>query len=214
MELFEIYSSYHYSIFIEGDKYHKSPKTDAAFDRLKNSYETIKKVNNPCIDTPELISDEFVGLYVPDIIKEIENSKLKNFILELCEIVKYLHSLEIYALDLKPDHIRNNNNKIFLIDWYEKSHGAQWGDPYRLFTNGEPSKSEDIYAIGNLIYFYLTGKHPFSSNNPLQSLYMMRKSKPQLTYTIFDDIIGRCLSKNPRDRYSDINELMKEIKEA
>ena len=97
---------------------------------------------------------------------------------------------------------------------YEKSYGAQWGDPHRLFVNGEPSKSEDIYAIGNLIYFYLTGKHPFSSNNPLQSLYMMRKSKPQLTYTIFDDIIGRCLSKNPRDRYSDINELIKEIKEA
>jgi serine/threonine protein kinase len=83
-----------------------------------------------------------------------------------------------------------------------------------LFTNGEPSKSEDIYAIGNLIYFYLTGKHPFSSNNPLQSLYMMRKSKPQLTYTIFDDIIGRCLSKIPRDRHADIDELIKGIKEA
>ena len=96
----------------------------------------------------------------------------------MCEIVKYLHALDIYALDLKPDHIRNNNNKIFLIDWYEKSYGAQWGDPHRLFVNGEPSKSEDIYAIGNLIYFYITGKHPFSSNNPLQSLYMMRKSKP------------------------------------
>ena len=170
-------------------------------------------------------------LYYSDVFSHIINNKLhvmgwvssnahfsldeiKNFILELCEIVKYLHSLEIYALDLKPDHIRNNNNKIFLIDWYEKSYGAQWGDPYRLFTNGEPSKSEDIYAIGNLIYFYLTGKHPFSSNNPLQSLYMMRKSKPQLTYTIFDDIIGRCLSKNPRDRYSDIGELIKGIKEA
>jgi serine/threonine protein kinase len=122
--------------------------------------------------------------------------------------------LDIYALDLKPDHIRNNNNKIFLIDWYEKSYGVQWGDPHRLFVNGEPSKSEDIYAIGNLIYFYITGKHPFSSNNPLQSLYMMRKSKPQLTHTTFDNIIGRCLSKNPRDRYSDIDKLIKEIKEA
>jgi hypothetical protein len=43
---------------------------------------------------------------------------------------------------------------------------------------------------------------------------MIRKSKPQLTYTIFDDIIGRCLSKIPRDRHADIDELIKEIKEA
>ena len=82
MELFEIYSSYHYSIFIEGNKYHKSPKTEVAFDRLKNSYKTIKKVNNPYIDTPELISNEYAGLYIPDIFKEIENSKLKNFNIE------------------------------------------------------------------------------------------------------------------------------------
>lgn len=214
IEISEIYSSYHYSVFIEGDKYHKSPKTEAALVRLKNSLPAIDKVNHSCIDKPMLIDDEFVGLHIPDTFLEIKNSNLKKFILELCDIVKYLHDLEIYALDLKPDHIRNNNNKIFLIDWYEQSFGAQWGDPYRLFTNGAPSKSEDIYAIGNLIYFYLTGKHPFHSNNPLQSLYMMRKSKPQLTYTEFDDIIERCLSKNPRDRYKDINELIKQIKEA
>ena len=214
MEISEIYSSYHYSIFIEDGKYHKSPKTQAAYERLKNSFVTIQKVKHPCIDTPDLINQEFVGLYCQEIFNDIKNSELKNFILNLCEIVKYLHDLDIYALDLKPDHIRNNENKIFLIDWYEKSFGAQWGDPYRLFNNGEPTKSEDIYAIGNLIYFYITGKHPFYSNNPLQSLYMMRKSKPQLTYSPYDNIIQKCLSKNPRDRYLDINELIKEIKEA
>ena len=214
MEISEIYSSYHYSIFIEEGKYHKSPKTEAAYERLKNSYDTIEKVKHHCIDTPDLINQEFVGLYCQEIFNDIKNSELKNFILNLCEIVKYLHDLDIYALDLKPDHIRNNENKIFLIDWYEKSFGAQWGDPHRLFNNGAPTKSEDIYAIGNLIYFYITGKHPFYSNNPLQSLYMMRKSKPQLTYSPYDNIIQKCLSKNPRDRYLDINELIKEIKEA
>lgn len=214
MEMSEIYSSYHYSIFIENQTYHKSPKTDVAYGRLKNAYDTILKVTHPLIDTPKLIDQEFVGFYCSDFFRDVKNSELKNLILELCEIVRYLHDLDIYALDLKPDHIRNNNNKIFLIDWYEKSFGAQWGDPHRLFTNGEPSKSEDIYAIGNLIYFYITGKHPFKSNNPLQSLYMMRKSTPKPTYTEFDEIIARCLSKNPRDRYADINELIKKIKEA
>lgn len=214
MEISEIYSSYHYSIFVEDGKYHKSPKTEPAYERLKKSFVTIEKVRHPCIDTPDFIHQEFVGLYCQETFNEIKNYELKNFILDLCEIVKYLHELDIYALDLKPDHIRNNENKIFLIDWYEKSFGAQWGDPHRLFNNGEPSKIEDIYAIGNLIYFYITGKHPFNSNNPLQSLYMMRKSKPQLTYTIYDNIIQKCLNKNPRDRYSDINELIKGIKEA
>ncbi len=211
MQINEIYSSYHYSIFVENDIYYKSPKTEYALERLKASVPIIEKVNNPNLDTPKLVDDEFVGLYIPKSFKEIRNEDFKNFILELCSIIKYLHSLDIYALDLKPDHIRNNKNKIYLIDWYEKSLGAQWGDPYRLFNNGEPSKTEDVYCIGNLIYFYLIGEHPFHSTNPMQSLYNIRKKTPPLTYTEYDEVIQKCLNKSPMKRYQDIDEVIKII---
>ncbi len=78
MQINEIYSSYHYSIFVEDDIYYKSPKTECALERLKASVPTIEKVNNPSLDTPKLVDDEFVGLYIPESFKEIRNEDFKN----------------------------------------------------------------------------------------------------------------------------------------
>lgn len=73
----------------------------------------------------------------------------------------------------------------------------------------------DVYAMGAVLYYLLTGTPPFVSDSPVQLLYshLMEEPVPPSMKSNFsfsaelDAIVLRCLSKNPAERYTDANEL-------
>ena len=69
--------------------------------------------------------------------------------------------------------------------------------------------SADIYALGVILYEMLTGRPPFVSNGPVQTLSLVLNALPLSPRTLnagvprdLDTICLKCLEKRPSDRYA------------
>lgn len=72
----------------------------------------------------------------------------------------------------------------------------------------------DIYAVGALAYYLLSGQPPFTGENPFKILVAKACQQPtpleELVATVPTDlahVVARCLQKAPADRYQDAKEL-------
>ena len=111
--------------------------------------------------------------------------------------------------------------------------GEVFGSP--LYMSPEQCKGikvdhrSDIYSLGCVMYEVVTGNHPIRGNTMLETLTNhVEKVHPPLldvdpTLTElsrcgwvspedFQYIVLKCLQKNPNDRYSDLNEILDDIK--
>jgi eukaryotic-like serine/threonine-protein kinase len=78
-----------------------------------------------------------------------------------------------------------------------------------------PTPAVDIYALGAIGYFLLTGKHVFGGRS--REILMMHKDKPPPPFSeaapareipaALEAIIMKCLAKDPSDRYASTTEL-------
>ena len=79
----------------------------------------------------------------------------------------------------------------------------------------------DFYSLGIIFYELLTGKVPFSSDNPLELFYshIARIPKTPTQHrtdipVVISEIITKLLSKNPEDRYNSGYGLMSDLEEC
>jgi serine/threonine-protein kinase len=103
--------------------------------------------------------------------------------------------------------------------------GTITGSP--LFMSPEQASGDDtvdarsdIYALGAVMYYMLTGQPPFVSENPLkvmiahasQEVVPPRQHNPELPQE-FEEIILRCLEKDPEHRFQDVSALRNALRE-
>lgn len=79
----------------------------------------------------------------------------------------------------------------------------------------------DVYSLGVLFYYMLSGEKPFTAEEDIRVLYQHVHSSPELLYNRLPDdtpipeeqvdLIHRCLSKTPEHRPSDANALLEEF---
>jgi serine/threonine-protein kinase len=94
--------------------------------------------------------------------------------------------------------------------------GTVTGSP--LFMSPEQASGEDridarsdIYSLGAVMYYMLTGQPPFPFENPVKVMIAHashdvvppRQINPDLSPE-FEDVLLRCLEKEPDDRYQDV----------
>ncbi len=88
-----------------------------------------------------------------------------------------------------------------------------------LQTDSAPNVRTDIYALGVLIYQMLTGRLPFPGDTSTSiaakqaagdwvPVRQLNSSVP----TALEELVKRCLSRTPSDRYRDVNELQQDLK--
>jgi serine/threonine-protein kinase len=103
--------------------------------------------------------------------------------------------------------------------------GTVTGSP--LFMSPEQASGDDsvdarsdIYSLGAVLYFMLTGQPPFMSDNPLkvmiahasQEVAPPRQVNPAIPVEI-EEIVLRCLEKDPEHRFQDVAELQRALRE-
>jgi serine/threonine protein kinase len=162
---------------------------------------------------------------------------------QTCEALAEAHSLGLIHRDIKPGNIfAAERGGVFdvakLLDFGLAKPAASNGDmnltqegsitgsplfmaPEQATGDGAPDARSDIYALGAVGYYLLTGHAPFEADNPVKVLlaHAQQTVKPpsQLQPGIPADverIILRCLEKNPNDRFPDVNSLAEALRES
>lgn len=72
----------------------------------------------------------------------------------------------------------------------------------------------DVYAVGAVLYFLLTGRKPFDSDDPTATLSMVLTQEPPRPRDLdsripeaLELVVQRAMAKDPRDRYATMTEL-------
>lgn len=148
----------------------------------------------------------------------------------------HAHKEGVVHRDLKPDNIMvTKDGRIKIMDFglarkqdvntQITQSGAVLGTPAYVspeqITGGGMNKSSDQYSLGITFYEVLTGRRPFTNEDSVALLFShlseqatsMREWRPEIPEAI-DRVILRMLMKDPSERYSDLEECLKALKEA
>ncbi|MGC4065241.1 MAG: serine/threonine-protein kinase [Polyangiaceae bacterium] len=152
------------------------------------------------------------------------------------------HALGIVHRDIKPEnifitHAGTEQDLVKVLDFGIAKILSETADSKLTYTGaifGTPAyispeaarglpitPASDVYGLGGLIYFMLTGSPPFTGRSPTEVLLAhAERSAPRVTTTCgfaidaqLDALVQKCLTKDPRQRYADAGELAQALDE-
>jgi serine/threonine protein kinase len=155
---------------------------------------------------------------------------------QVCEALRESSARGLVHRDIKPSniflsHLGNRFDVAKLLDFGLVRPVGSIGDPdisgqnqitgsprYMCPEQAQgvtPDIRGDIYSLGAVAYYMLTGRPPFQSDNPLQLLIAHATQTPPSFMEIGVDVpadlsgvVMKCLQKAPGHRYSDPDELL------
>ncbi len=174
---------------------------------------------------------------------------LLEIFLKICDAVAYAHAEGVIHRDLKPENIQcDRYGEVLVCDWglgkftHDKStdtaslsgklmdaqdmtlHGAIKGSlgymaPEQIQAGEDVDERSDLFALGCLLHFILTGKAPFTGTKEeilKQTLQSERRSArreypQQLIPKSLDAVILKAIALDPQERYSSVTQLQSDI---
>ena len=149
----------------------------------------------------------------------IELEQAIKWMIEVCGILYYLHSLEppLIHRDIKPANLilRNLDKRLLLLDFgavkeFGTSRNTRIGvegysapEQYR----GEPCPQSDLYGIGTTLVFLLTGKTPMQSYMIQTNQYEINLEGIAHLPVELIQVLTKTCKTNPKDRYQSAQEL-------
>ncbi len=132
------------------------------------------------------------------------------------------HAAGLVHRDVKPANVLlSDEDHVYVTDFGLTKHAASVGSETRPgrwvgtldYAAPEQIRGErvdaraDVYALGCLLYFTLTGEVPYPREGDEARLWAHLHDDPPHTGTAFDPIVARALAKAPADRYSSAGDL-------
>jgi len=179
---------------------------------------------------PGLTLEQLVTQFGP-----LPPARAVHFLRQVCRALQEAHDMGLMHRDIKPGNIIVCERAgIFdvakLLDFGLVKHvgladpqltmeGTVAGTPAYMSPE-QASGSEhadartDIYSLGAVAYFLLTGRPPFTNRTAMQVMaaHMYEAPAPTIAYRpevgpVLDEIVRRCLTKKPADRFPDARSL-------
>jgi serine/threonine-protein kinase len=189
---------------------------------------------------PGLSLQEMVDEYGPQ-----EPARVVHFLRQMCAALNEAHSIGMIHRDIKPSNVLacqrgGVHDVVKLLDFgLVQPFGlpAQEGQkltiqgtilgsppymsPEQAVGNGELDARSDIYSVGAVAYFLLTGQPPFPRDTsmqilmahvyePVTPLHDLRRDVPD----DLEEVVLKCLKKNPAQRYQDVESLDRALAEC
>ena len=161
--------------------------------------------------------------------------ELAQLVAKIARAVQYAHDRGILHRDLKPANILVDAQgephvsdfglaRQIGTDSGLTMHGAVLGTPSFMAPEqaagktAELSPAADIYGLGAILYFLLTGRPPFAAASPLDTLVQVlegevivpRLINPRVARDL-EQICLRCLAKGPERRYKSAGALAEDL---
>lgn len=161
--------------------------------------------------------------------------KAARIVIEIAETIQFTHSRNIIHRDLKPANVlldSNDHPKVTdfgLAKDVENDPGLTLsgtilGTPAYMAPEQAHGRQEavgqaaDIYALGGVLYFLLTGNPPFVGETPLETIQQVIATEPRNPTTINSDvdqdlatIVLKCLQKAPEKRYASAQDVANDL---
>ncbi|MDF7825447.1 serine/threonine-protein kinase [Pontiellaceae bacterium B12227] len=167
----------------------------------------------------------------------------------VCDAMAYAHSQGVVHLDLKPDNIQVDDfGEVLVCDWglgklieeaeFEQSGSESsphiWGNmtlvgqikgslgymaPEQVVSGEAKDQRTDIYALGCILHFILTGKPPFTGTREdvLEKTSQSKVISPRLNYPAcyvpegLDAVVMKATALESDARYASVSDLLQEI---
>ncbi|RVD92050.1 serine threonine kinase [Tubulinosema ratisbonensis] len=141
------------------------------------------------------IKREVTELIWRDSQSELSLEMKKSIILQTIEGLKFLHKINIYHCDIKPDNIVLEGDSIKIVDFGCSFHSESKfvtfskgvinstpgvGPPEIIFTDPEVEvdlEKVDVWGVGYLIYYIFSGVVPFVSRNASETYLEVKNLK-------------------------------------
>lgn len=165
----------------------------------------------------------------------IANDRAATLLIPIAEAVHHAHQKKLLHRDIKPSNILvDRTDRPYITDfglakWMSRASqltqsGAQMGTPSYMppeTARGCPSDGPagDVYSLGATLYAMLTGRPPFQTPHPIETLRQVVQKDPvpprRLNTTVHPDletICLKCLQKEPSKRYPTARELADDLR--
>jgi serine/threonine protein kinase len=184
---------------------------------------------------PGMSLGELVGRYGP-----MPAERVIYLLRQACDALREAHAMGLVHRDIKPGNVfaavrGGVYDVVKLLDFglvkplteeqpvHLTTEGAITGSPLFMSPEqavGEPSPDarSDIYSLGAVGYYLLTGRPPFEGNKPIKVMIAHAHAEvvppsrhcPDVPADL-EQVILRCLAKSPGDRYPSASALCKAL---
>jgi len=168
-------------------------------------------------------------------------ARVVHLLAQLCDAVREAHSLGILHLDVKPGNVlvvstAGAGEAVKLLDFglaREVVPGGLAPPPSSAEGAGSPQymapeqatglvpldARADLYGLGGVAYFLLTGQPPFDCDSVLQLVMAHawdpvtppRRVRPEVPADL-EAVVLRCLEKDPATRFADVADLARALR--
>ena len=179
--------------------------------------------------------------------KEVDVNQYLDIFVKICEAIEHAHSKGIVHLDLKPENIQLESfSEVVVCDWglgrrindslsasaKEVAELSEIADstiggtpgfmaPEQINKEENLSLTTDIYGLGALLYFLLSGKRCVEGDSAKEllqktvkgSIRSVKERFPGLNIPrALDEITLKCLEFKPENRYQRVKNLIDDIR--
>ncbi len=162
----------------------------------------------------------------------VELSDVVHYVTQIAAALQYAHDHQIVHGDVKPENMLvNRDNEVMLSDFSlafvthsmqtdipEMSSTIAYTAPERL--SGHLCPASDQYALGLVVYEWLSGDHPFhgsfaeiAARQTLISPRSLRESAPDLPIAVAE-VVHRALDKDPARRFDSVRAFADALEQA
>jgi eukaryotic-like serine/threonine-protein kinase len=157
-----------------------------------------------------------------------------DIVRQICDGLHYAHQKGVVHRDVKPANIlllRTGQVKILDFGIAQLAGAATQGDLTRTGmimgtlrymapeqVRGQADRRSDIFSVAAVSYELLSGRPPFSGDDPLQVLEQLRTTTPPRLTELdpglpseLAEIVERGIQKEPGDRFADLGEMGRRI---
>ncbi|MFI4895268.1 MAG: protein kinase [Steroidobacterales bacterium] len=216
---------------------------DQVFARFLQEYEIAQRVRHPnIVRLYELgVADDHAYLameYFPrgDLRRRmrggISPSEALGYASQIARALTALHAAGILHRDLKPGNVMLRvDGQVALIDFGLAKHealdyditdtGMIFGTPHYMSPEQGHGQDldprSDLYSLGVMLFEMLTGRKPYTADNPMAIIYMHRNAPtPRLPEALADlqPLLDRLLGKQVDERFKNAAEAMRAIDAA
>ena len=208
--------------------------------------ELIAALEHPCIvpiydfgwhgQQPYIVMRYMAGGSLEDKMKrgEVKQTEIAHIFRRIAEALDAAHARNIIHRDVKPSNfLYDSTGEIFLSDFgiakskpFTDDEG-EWLVGTPAYMSPEQVKGQktdgrsDIYALGIVLYYLLTGQLPFAASSttalinahvdlPVPDLRAIKKNIP----SVWQEVVGKAMAKEPNERYVTAGDFARDVNEV